>query len=148
MGYRGRNPSRGSRGKIRTYCENDISTDGIKRPFKTKRLTNNSLDSVSLYSPFELSVNTDPDSVIPQIIGNIDQRKPLTTMSLPLPVNLIKLLPLAKQSGFLEFIPRQDYQAESRLRPFARRAFKIARPARVDIRARNPWVRLRFILLG
>jgi hypothetical protein len=69
-------------------------------------------------------------------------------MPLPLPVDLIKLLPLTKQSGFPEFIPRQGYQADRRLRPFARRAFKIARPARVDIRARNPWVRLRFILLG
>ncbi len=148
MGNRGRNPSWRSRGKIRTYRKNYISTCGIKRPFKTKRFTNNPLDSVSLYSPFEFSVNTDPNPVIPPFIGNIDQRKPLTTMSLPLPVDLIKLLPLAKQSGFLEFIPRQGYQAERRLRPFARRAFKIARPARVDIRARNPWVRLRFILLG
>jgi hypothetical protein len=39
-------------------------------------------------------------------------------------------------------------QAERRLRPLARRAFSIARPARVDILSRKPWVRLRFKLLG
>jgi hypothetical protein len=34
-------------------------------------------------------------------------------------------------------------QAERRLRPFARRRFRIARPARVDMRARNPCRRFR-----
>ena len=36
----------------------------------------------------------------------------------------------------------------SRLRPFARRAFSTCLPAFVAIRARKPWVRLRFKLLG
>lgn len=40
------------------------------------------------------------------------------------------------------------YYAESTLRPLARRAFKILRPAAVDIRARKPCLRARFILLG
>jgi hypothetical protein len=33
-------------------------------------------------------------------------------------------------------------------RPFARRRFNTRRPAFVAIRARNPWVRARLILLG
>lgn len=39
-------------------------------------------------------------------------------------------------------------QAESRLRPLARRRLSTSRPLRVAIRARKPWVRLRFRLLG
>lgn len=38
--------------------------------------------------------------------------------------------------------------ADRRLRPFARRLFSTARPPGVAIRALNPWVRLRFKLLG
>lgn len=38
--------------------------------------------------------------------------------------------------------------AESTLRPRARRALRILRPAAVAIRARNPWRRARFKLLG
>jgi hypothetical protein len=36
----------------------------------------------------------------------------------------------------------------SRLRPFARRRFSTRRPFFVAMRARKPWVRLRFTLLG
>jgi hypothetical protein len=39
-------------------------------------------------------------------------------------------------------------QAPSRLRPRARRDFSTARPPRVRIRMRKPWVLLRFRLLG
>jgi hypothetical protein len=38
--------------------------------------------------------------------------------------------------------------AARRFRPFARRRLSIARPARVDIRSRKPWVRRRRIRLG
>ena len=41
-----------------------------------------------------------------------------------------------------------DLYADKRLRPFARRLFSTARPPGVAIRALNPWVRLRFKLLG
>ena len=34
-------------------------------------------------------------------------------------------------------------QGDRRARPFARRAFRTRRPPLVDMRARNPWVRLR-----
>lgn len=37
---------------------------------------------------------------------------------------------------------------QRRARPLARRAFKILRPFLVAMRARNPWVRLRFLTLG
>lgn len=37
---------------------------------------------------------------------------------------------------------------QSRARPLARRAFNTLRPFLVAMRARNPWVRLRFLTLG
>ncbi len=39
-------------------------------------------------------------------------------------------------------------QTVRRWRPLSRRDFKMARPARVDMRLRNPWVRARFRVLG
>jgi len=42
----------------------------------------------------------------------------------------------------------QRAQAERRLRPRARRRFRIARPARVDILARKPCRRFRLRTLG
>src|SRR3954453_3635130 len=42
----------------------------------------------------------------------------------------------------------QRGQADRRLRPLARRRLRIARPARVDIRARKPWRRFRLRTLG
>ena len=39
-------------------------------------------------------------------------------------------------------------QTVRRWRPLSRRDFKMARPARVDMRLRNPWVRARFRVFG
>ena len=44
--------------------------------------------------------------------------------------------------------PEPEAQAERRFRPRARRALMMARPERVAMRARNPWRRARFSLLG
>lgn len=45
-------------------------------------------------------------------------------------------------------VPNAPDQAVSRRRPLRRLALMIARPACVDIRARNPWVRIRLRFLG
>lgn len=46
-------------------------------------------------------------------------------------------------------VPEQfGFYALKRARPLARRAFITARPPRVLMRARKPWVRLRFNALG
>jgi hypothetical protein len=44
--------------------------------------------------------------------------------------------------------PHPPDQADRRARPFRRRACRMARPARVDIRCRNPWRRARRRLFG
>jgi hypothetical protein len=46
------------------------------------------------------------------------------------------------------FAGRVHRYGVSRLRPLARRRFNIERPARVRIRARNPWVRARLRFFG
>lgn len=42
----------------------------------------------------------------------------------------------------------QGIQGDRRARPLARRAFRTRRPPRVAMRARKPWVRLRWMMLG
>ena len=44
--------------------------------------------------------------------------------------------------------PLHGGYAERRARPLARRRLRICRPARVDMRARNPCLRLRFRTFG
>ena len=53
----------------------------------------------------------------------------------------------AVQAASLGETAGPDY-ADSLLRPLARRALITLRPALVDMRVRNPWVRLRLRLLG
>lgn len=48
----------------------------------------------------------------------------------------------------LVWVDRRWAYGDSCARPFARRRLSTRRPALVAIRARNPWVRARLILLG
>src|SRR5207237_1224276 len=54
----------------------------------------------------------------------------------------------AAEAGERRAVTDAPDQADSRCRPFSRRAFRMARPARVDIRWRNPWFLARLRLLG
>ena len=56
-------------------------------------------------------------------------------------------LPRGIQAALFRKAVGLDY-ADNRLRPLARRALITLRPALVAMRARNPWVRLRLMLLG
>jgi len=76
-----------------------------------------------------------------------DQCETFAMQTLSLAVNFLKLPTFAYQGAFQKSVPGQRY-ADSLLRPFALRAFITALPARVLILSRNPWVRLRFKLLG
>lgn len=55
---------------------------------------------------------------------------------------------LPTQAGELVSTAETLDQADSRLRPFKRRAFRTARPARVDMRARKPCLTDRRFLFG
>ena len=59
-----------------------------------------------------------------------------------------RLLELLVNPGLLAARATLAGYGVSRARPLARRRFRIRRPALVAMRARNPWVRARLILLG
>lgn len=60
----------------------------------------------------------------------------------PIVINRIEKTPASRK------VLGSSLQIATRLRPFARRALRTFRPPRVAIRARNPWLRCRFKLLG
>src|SRR5213078_4421012 len=65
-----------------------------------------------------------------------------------LPVDGVEVPRAGKAMATLHVRACESAQAESRLRPFARRRFRIVRPARVDILARKPCLRFRLRTLG
>ena len=93
-------------------------------------------------------MDADSKPAVPKIIAVINQAEAAAVQTLTLPVDLIKLPALTQQIGLGKLEAAHAYQADRRLRPFARREFRIARPALVLIRRRKPWLRLRFRLLG
>ena len=70
-------------------------------------------------------------------------------VSVVLAASTEKETPVTSTWSVLPAAPFQDRgQADSRTRPLARRLARMARPARVRIRTRNPWVLERRRLLG
>jgi hypothetical protein len=114
---------------------------------KSERLPNNPFDAISLHRATDLPMNTYSEPACTCRIRPADQCKTLTMQTASPAVNFLKLPSFPQQGAFQKPVLGQDY-AESLLRPFALRALIIALPARVLILSRNPWVRLRFILLG
>jgi len=134
-------------GEVRTNGKNNISSGRILLLPKSKRLPNDPLQAISLHCAANLSMNTYAQPGGPCFIRPADQGETSTVQTPAATVNLIKLPPLTQQGAFQKSASDQGY-AESLLRPFALRALMTALPPRVLILSRNPWVRLRFILLG
>lgn len=130
------------------YSHNNIGITWILIPFKTEWLTYDSLYPVSLYSTLDLAMDTYPQAVITVTVFLKDKCKSLAVQTFSLFINLFKFFILTQQAWLGKPVLFQVYQAESLLRPLARRALIIARPARVLMRALKPWARLRFKLLG
>jgi hypothetical protein len=99
--------SRGIKRKTGTNSKNNVCTIRVAGSFQTKRFADNPLDSVSLYSPFQLTMNTDSNSIKFQFVGTEYQGKPFIMPTCPLPVYLIKLPTLAEKGSFREFTLRQ-----------------------------------------
>lgn len=78
----------------------------------------------------------------------MDEREALAMHTFPLFVDLFVFPALAHQANFWKRKSLQQIQADKRLRPLARLELKMARPARVSMRARKPCLRERFRLLG
>jgi hypothetical protein len=114
---------------------------------KPKRLPNNPFDAISLHRATNFPMNANPEPAFTSRIRTADQCKTLT-MQTPSPaVNFFKLPSFSQQGAFQKPVPGQGY-AVSLFLPLALRALITALPARVLILSRNPWVRLRFKLLG
>ncbi len=94
-----------------------------------------------------LSMHTDSQPARTGQIWPADQCEAFAMQTPSLAVNFIKLPTFTNQGAFQKSLPGQSY-ADNLLRPFALRDFITALPARVLILSRNPWVRLRFKLLG
>lgn len=114
---------------------------------KSERLPNNPFDAISLHRATNLPVNTNPEPAFTCRIRQADQCKTFAMQTLSHAVNFFKLPSFPQQGAFQKPVLGQGY-AVSLFRPFALRALITALPARVLILSRNPWVRLRFKLLG
>ncbi len=93
-------------------------------------------------------MNTYSKSVIIKRVHMINKGKPFTMYTFPSFINLFKIPALTQKACFGKPKVFQQNQADKRFRPLALRVLIMARPARVRMRARNPWERLRFKLLG
>ena len=136
--------------KIRPDCKDDIRTAGISVPVKAERFTYYPLDTVPLDGTANPAVDADAYTTPVQVVCTADEGEPPAVQPFPLLVNFVELPALADLEvlGKRQVVFQKENYTASCLRPLALRAFRIARPARVFIRARKPWVRLRLMLLG
>lgn len=100
-------------------------------------------------------MDTDAQSACLQPVGHENKAEFFPAKPFAISINSLKFLWLAEQSRLGQRLVILSpiwhscrAYAERRTRPLARRRQITARPAFVFIRARNPWVRLRLILLG
>jgi hypothetical protein len=137
-----------SQGKTGPNGKDNISISRIPFPVETKRFPYYPFYTVPFHSTFDFSIDAYPQPVPTKTIDAVYEGEPLSMQPSSLSVDLIKLPSLAHQADFRKRKSLQRAQADKRFRPFARRELKMARPARVSIRARKPCVRLRLRLLG
>ncbi len=134
-------------GETRTYSKDDIDSCRIIASSQPERLPDNSFETVSLHRPMNLPMHTDPQPAVTGRIRKTDQGVTFPVQTFTLAVNFVKLPGFTQQGALQKSVPGQSY-ADSLLRPLARRDRITARPALVLILSRNPWVRLRFKMLG
>ncbi len=126
----------------------------------TKRFADDALDAIALDRFFtDPPRHRQPDAGVGQSVGgdmNIETRSVQPPFVIE---NRAELLAVHQPQATTETRrhghrvgrfrqPRRRAQALRRARRLARRALMTARPARVRIRSRKPWVRLRFSMLG
>ncbi len=134
-------------GKIRTDGKNNICSGRILFLPEPERLADDPLEAISLHCAPDLPMDTYTKPAGLRCIRPTDQGETSTVQAPAAAVHLVKLPSLTQQGAFQKSESGQSY-AESLLRPFALRALMTALPPRVLILSRNPWVRLRFKMLG
>lgn len=134
-------------GEIRTHRKDNISACRIVTSSQPERLPDDSFETISMHCPSNFAMHAYPQPAVLCCIRATNQGETFPVQPPPLAVNFVKLPGFAEQGAFQKPMSGQNY-ADNLLRPFARRARITARPALVLILSRNPWVRLRFKLLG
>lgn len=134
-------------GKVGTNGKNNICSGRILFLPKSERLPDDPFEAISLHCATNLPMDTYSQPAGVRCIRPTDQGETSTVQTPATAVNLVKLPSFTQQGAFQKSESGQSY-AESLLRPFALRALMTALPPRVLILSRNPWVRLRFKMLG
>ncbi len=128
-------------GDIRSHSDYDIRLLRKLSTMQTKCFAHQSLNAISPYSIPHLSLYTNPQATLRQVICRVYDSKTFTIQSStnlvhPFELPVIFHYTLLRESKLFH----KNYTA-SCLRPRARRLLITARPAWVFMRTRNPWVR-------
>jgi len=134
-------------GKVGTNGKNNIRSGRILFLPKSERLPDDPFEAISLHCAMDLPMDAYSQPAGLCCIRQADQGKTSAVQTSATAINLVKLPSFTQQGAFQKSESGQSY-AESLLRPFALRALMTALPPRVLILSRNPWVRLRFKMLG
>lgn len=78
------------RGKTNSYRKDNVIPRWDESPVLSKEFPDDSLDSVSLYRPFQPAMNTDPESVFSIIVRDENQAEVVALDSFPSPVDFIE----------------------------------------------------------
>lgn len=108
------------------------------------------LQTVARHGGFgDLARNRQTQARVIQIVGSGEHGKIAVARFDGLGENAGKGVPAGQPGAARETrVAGRGVQGVKRARPLARRAFKTRRPPLVAIRARKPWVRLRWMMLG
>lgn len=134
-------------GKIGANGKNNIRSGRILFLPKSERFPDNPFEAISLHCAANLPMDTYSQPAGLCCIRPTDQSETSAVQTPAAAVHLVKLPSFTQQGALQKSESGQSY-AESLLRPFALRALMTALPPRVLILSRNPWVRLRFKMLG
>ncbi len=115
---------------------------------QAKGFADDPLDPVAAHCATCFGLDTNTETAARLAAAEADQGETSPAQPRTVPINQIIFSGFPEQTGFRESELLHAAQAESLLRPLARRLLITSWPDRVLIRARNPWVRARLILLG
>lgn len=131
-----------------TDGQNDIALCREQITVQTKNFPEQSFYSVAPDCIPSFTVHADSQPSKSERIVQEDQGKTVTSQPSAGAVDSLKLPCCPQSMIFREREAIQLLQAANCMRPFARLLLITARPERVFIRTRKPWVRARLVLLG
>lgn len=131
-----------------TDRQNDIAPCRKQITMQTENFPEQPFDSVPPDCVSSFTVHADSQPSIGERIVKEDQGETFTLQPLAGAVDPLELPCCPQSMIFREREAAQLFQAANCIRPFALLLLITARPERVFIRTRKPWVRARLVLLG